>query len=200
MSKTYEGLSVRQASWKIQEDEAAAKRLFKRYVDTARKRASTFEKKGLTSSYGYRRLRDSLNEAKGGFSAEALSHISFTLASEHTSYQRQREITKKTVETLNVEFGEWDDKGRLTKPFITEAQMAEFGELIDLLNSVQTIYSSEQKARMSSEYIQTVAKKGLDWEEEKVKLLQAIEKATENNQNFSMRQYTTRLHRRASRK
>ena len=105
MSKTYEGMTVRQAAWKIQEDEASAKRLFKRYVDTARKRAKTFEKKGLTSSFGYRRLRDSLNEAKGGFSAESLSHISFTLASAHTSYQRQREITKKTVETLNVEFG-----------------------------------------------------------------------------------------------
>ena len=200
MGKIFQGLSVLQASWMIDEDEESAKRLFKRYVRTAKSRAETFEKHGLTSSYGYRRLRATLDEAKAGFSKEALSHVSFTLASEHTSYKKQREITRKTVETLNVEFGEWDDNGRLTKPFITEEQMAEFGELMDLLNSVQTIYSSEQKARMSSEYIQTVAKKGLDWEEEKVKLLQAIEKATENNQNFSMRQYTSRLHRRASRK
>lgn len=200
MRKIYEGLSVLQVKWMMEEDEDSAKRLFKRYLKTAKSRAETFEKYGLTSSYGYRRLRATLNEAKAGFSPEALSHVSFTLASEHTSYQKQREITKKTVETLNVEFGEWDDSGRLIKPFITESQMAEFGELMELLNSVQTIYSSEQKARMSADYIQTVAKKGLDWEEEKVKLLQAIEKATENNQNFSMKQYTSRLHRRASRK
>lgn len=200
MSKTYEAMTVRQAAWKIEEDEASAKRLFKRYVDTAKKRASTFERKGMTSSYGYQRLHASLEEAKHGFSAESLSHISFTLASAHTSYQRQREINKKTVETLNVEFGEWNDDGKLVKPFITLDQLDEFGQLMDLLKSVQTIYSSEQQARMSSEYIQTIAEKGLDWETEKLKLISAMDKAMKNNQNFSMRQYTTRLHRRATRK
>ena len=200
MSKTYEGLTVRQAAWRIEEDEGSAKRLFKRYVDTARKRASTFERKGMTSSYGYQRLRASLDEAKHGFSAEALSHISFTLASSHTSFQRQREINKKTVDTLNREFGEWDDNGKLITPFITMSQMEEFGRMMDLLKSVQTIYSSEQLARMSSEYINTVAKKGLNWEEEKQRLLKAMDKATSNHQNFSMRQYTTRLNRRASKK
>ena len=90
MAKSYEGYTVRQAGWLIEEDAESAERLFKRYVRTAKSRAKTFEKHGLTYSYGYRRLRETLEEASYGFSAESLSHISFTLASEHTSYQKQR--------------------------------------------------------------------------------------------------------------
>lgn len=200
MSKTYEGLTVRQAGWKIEEDEASARRLFKRYVDTARKRAKTFEKKGLTSSWGYRRLRESLEEARYGFSAESLSHISFTLASEHTSYQKQKEIIKKTVETLNVEFGTYDESGTLIKPFITMERYGQFVEMMELLKTVLVYDPSELIAKHSAAFVETVASKGLDFDEEMDKLKRAIDAANEKQANFSMKRYMSALNRRKGRK
>lgn len=208
MSKTYEGMTVRQAAWKIEEDEASAKRLFKRYIDTAKKRAKTFEQKGMTSSYGYRRLQETLNEASYGFSAEALSHVSFTLSNYHTSYQREREAIKKAVDKMNVQWAEYDkETGKMIKPFITVAQFQEFAELMELYKSIVSIYSSEQVAKMAMEYIDIIGEKKLDWKAEKQKLLEAIDKATENKGSyalsggkFSIRQYTTHMHERAEKK
>ena len=193
MSKTYEGLTVRQAAWKIEEDEASAKRLFKRYVDVARKRAKTFERKGLTSRKGYKRLIESINEAREGFSAESLSHLSFTLASGHTSYQKQKEITKKAIDTMNAQWGKWEKNKYgepvLVEPFITEKQYEDFIDLLDLLNELQIAIYTEQTVLEAKDLINTLSQKQVKWSDVKHELLQAVDKASTSKNTFSFSDY-----------
>ena len=193
MSKTYQGMTVRQAAFSIEENEQSAKRLFKRYLDTAKKRAKTFEKKGLTSRKGYQRLIESINEAREGFSAEALSHLSFTLASGYTSYQRQKEITKKAIDTMNAQWGKWEKNkygiSVLVEPFITASQYEDFVDLLDLLNDLQIAIYTEQTVFEAKELIDTMSQKNAKWADVKQELIQAVDNASTSKSTFSFSDY-----------
>lgn len=193
MSKTYERMGLVEATAFAKQDEAAAKRLYKRYYDTARKRAKTFEKKGATSTYGYRLLKASLEDAKRvGFSSATLSDLSFTLASAHTSWQRQRDINKKAIETLNAHYGKYDNQGNLISPFVTDETYFDFIDFMETIRELVPFYYKAGKRQNdeTTDYFEMLNDQNLNWQNEKKNLIAAINRAIDADKPFDLVKYT----------
>lgn len=157
-SKFFTGLNVKESSQLMEENPAHFRKLFNYYKRTLKKRAGTFEKHNRVEVQGYKRIQESLFEAKQGYSPEALSHMSQTLSSSHTSYQAQREIDRKIVEKLNRDYG---------KNFIKMEELELFGRAMDLLaqTHMAQLRGSDDRARTVGAMLETARNTGMSFAE-----------------------------------
>lgn len=192
MSKNYQRMGVKEAIEYIQQDEASARRLYKRYLDTAKKRAKTFEEKGATSAYGYRLLKSTIEDAKRvGFSSLTLSDLSYTLASGHTLWQRQREITQKTIDTLNAHYGKFDKDGNMISAFVDEESYYDFIDMMETIRELVPFYYKAGKHQNddATDYFEMLNDQELNWKDEKKNLIRAINRAVDANKPFDLAKY-----------
>ena len=140
--KRAEYMSVESAENFILQHEDSAKRLFKRYRTMVIERKLTFDWHRERENEGYKRLQNALEYSKHGMTAESLSYLTYTLASERTSYSDFLRIRKQTLETLNAQFSEYgvNKKGELviSKKFLRNyEELKEFGEFMEFAREQQ---------------------------------------------------------------
>lgn len=140
--KRAEYMSVESAENFILQHEDSAKRLFNRYRTMVRERKLTFDWHRERENEGYKRLQNALEYSKHGMTAESLSYLAYTLASERTSYRDFLRIRKQTLETLNAQFSEYrvNKKGELviSKKFLRNyEELKEFGEFMEFAREQQ---------------------------------------------------------------
>ena len=149
--KRAEYMSVESAENFILQHEDSAKRLFNRYRKSVQARKLTFDLHKERENEGYKRLQKALEYSKKGLSAESLSYLAYTLASERTSYTDFLRIRKQTLETLNAQFSEYkvNKKGELviSNKFLHNYQeLQEFTDFMDYVREVHIdrMFSSTQ--------------------------------------------------------
>lgn len=164
--KRAEYMSVESAENFILQHEDSAKRLFNRYRRSVQARKLTFDLHKERGNEGYKRLQKALEYSKNGMTAESLSYLAYTLASQQTSYTDFLRIRKQTMKTLNLEFGEEGKK------FLKNYQ--EFQEFTDFMETARdlkltSIISSDQLIVAMNNMRKTLGKK-VTWKELKEKI------------------------------
>ena len=149
--KRAEYMSVESAENFILQHEDSAKRLFNNYRRSVQARKLTFDWHKERDNEGYKRLQKALEYSKKGLSAESLSYLAYTLASEKTSYTDFLRIRKQTLETLNAQFSEYkvNKKGELviSKKFLRNyEELQDFTDFMEYVRDkhVDKMYTSTQ--------------------------------------------------------
>ena len=167
-TKTYPQMTVQEAALYMDLSPEEAKRLFDRYVKTARKRLKVFQAHEMTTTKGAIRLKSAYQLARQEFSAENFSYLANTLASERSSYTGEMRVRKKSLETLNKRLSELDDEGNITKPFLRNLkELAEFGDIMDLLDDsvLGKIYDSERLVYLAHNIMGNMHKSKMSFDE-----------------------------------
>ena len=183
MLKLYETLSLEDAAIMIDESPKSASKLKKRLRDTMRKRMKTLERHGLKNTEGYRWMELAMRESLGPVNPMTLSRMTNILGSRRTSVTGLREIWKKAIETINLEFGLWKKNPKtgeqiLASPFIKNVD--EFAEFSDLMqwyrDNVQDFRYTEQQKEQLEQVWKKAKSNNQSWREVKQYLEEQKEK------------------------
>lgn len=164
--KRAEYMSVESAENFILQHEDSSKRLYNRYLKTVKERKRVFERHRELQAEGYKRLSKAIEYTKNGLSAESLSYLAYTLASEQTSYSDFLRVRKQTLETLNSQFSIYrvNKKGELVlqKKFLKNyKELQEFGGFMELMRDrhISQMYNSTQLISMYQNAIASSGKR-----------------------------------------
>ena len=142
---------------------------FESYKQALKSRIKTFEKHGRGSSASAEKLREALYDIENAYTTaektSAFSRASFVLTSARGSYSRSREVDKKIVQSLNEQFGTYDEKTGKTIPFIKLSELDEFGKMMDAAKemSLDKIYGSAQIVQIVREIMNESKGTGESW-------------------------------------
>ena len=142
---------------------------FESYKQLLKSRIKTFEKHGRGSSASAEKLREALYDIENAYTTaektSAFSKASLVMTSARGSYTRSRSVDKKIVESLNEQFGTYDEKTGRIKPFITMAELDEFGSMMDAAKemSLDKIYGSSQIVQIVREIMNESKGTGASW-------------------------------------
>ena len=142
---------------------------FESYKRSLKSRIKTFEKHGRGSSSSAEKLREALYDVENAYTTaektSAFSKASFVLTSARGSYSRSRAVDKKIVQSLNEQFGTYDEKTGKIKPFIKLSELDEFGRMMEAAKemSLDKIYGSSQIVQVIREVMDETKGTGESW-------------------------------------